>query len=90
MEQPDAEPEALEASTCRGRRVKKHVAEHFKGGDLSAVICEDERQRFDLNCYYWLILGERGSIEMKSKAYHLYGETAHHGDLSRLQRSPCG
>ena len=72
--QPAAEPEAREARTRRVRLVKKDVAQHFKGGNLSAGFCEDERQPLDLNCDYWLILGERGSIVMKSKAYHLYGE----------------
>jgi len=53
---------------------KKDVAQHFKGGYLNAGFCEDERQPFDLNCYYWLILGERGTIALQNKAYHLYGE----------------
>ena len=53
---------------------KKDVAQHFKGGYLNAGFCEDERQPFHLNCYYWLILGERGTIALQNKAYHLYGE----------------
>ena len=63
-----------EATTRRVRQVKTNVAQHFKGGDLNAGFCEDERQPFDLDCYYWLILGVRGSIAMKTKQYHLYGE----------------